>query len=184
MLNGAKTQGDVRIMFCTKCGKEITPKEGCCVFCSYGTVKCPSKQQSTPEAPQKFNGQNILYSNSNSVHKSRLPTSRNQQTMLCWAIMATCHFAQLRRSAQSQPRHPASAPNKRRPCFILQTSTVRQDVADAGFVELVGVNPKPVVKRRAQWIEHGASVPAMKSPFGDGNAAKKSVDILKKAGYC
>jgi len=31
---------------CTKCGKVLTPKEGdCCVFCSYGTVKCPSKQQ-------------------------------------------------------------------------------------------------------------------------------------------
>jgi transposase-like protein len=30
---------------CTKCGKEIVPKEGdCCVFCSYGTRKCPSKQ--------------------------------------------------------------------------------------------------------------------------------------------
>jgi len=30
---------------CTKCGKIIKSKEGdCCVFCSYGTVKCPSKQ--------------------------------------------------------------------------------------------------------------------------------------------
>lgn len=30
---------------CQKCSKDIFPKEGdCCVFCSYGTVKCPSKQ--------------------------------------------------------------------------------------------------------------------------------------------
>ena len=30
---------------CTSCKKVLKPKEGdCCVFCSYGTVKCPSKQ--------------------------------------------------------------------------------------------------------------------------------------------
>jgi len=78
----------------------------------------------------------------------------------------------------------SSAPNKRGTCFIPQTSTVRQKAADAGFVKRVGVNPKPVVKSISQRIEHGASVPARKNPFGDGNAAKKSVEILKKAGYC
>lgn len=31
---------------CTKCGTLLKPKEGdCCVFCSYGTVKCPPIQQ-------------------------------------------------------------------------------------------------------------------------------------------
>lgn len=31
---------------CTNCGKNIRPKEGdCCVFCTYGTVKCPSMQR-------------------------------------------------------------------------------------------------------------------------------------------
>ncbi len=30
---------------CTNCGKVLRPKEGdCCVFCSYGSVSCPSKQ--------------------------------------------------------------------------------------------------------------------------------------------
>jgi len=30
---------------CTNCKKIIRPKEGdCCVFCSYGSVKCPGKQ--------------------------------------------------------------------------------------------------------------------------------------------
>lgn len=30
---------------CENCKKVIKPKEGdCCVYCSYGTVKCPSKQ--------------------------------------------------------------------------------------------------------------------------------------------
>ncbi len=31
---------------CTKCKKIMEPKEGdCCVFCTYGSVKCPAKQQ-------------------------------------------------------------------------------------------------------------------------------------------
>jgi len=30
---------------CTNCKTLLKPKPGdCCVFCSYGTVKCPSKQ--------------------------------------------------------------------------------------------------------------------------------------------
>ncbi len=30
---------------CVKCKTELTPKNGdCCVYCTYGTHKCPSKQ--------------------------------------------------------------------------------------------------------------------------------------------
>ncbi|MGV3630502.1 MAG: GDCCVxC domain-containing (seleno)protein [Bacteroidota bacterium] len=30
---------------CRKCSKEMTPKKGdCCVYCTYGSHKCPSKQ--------------------------------------------------------------------------------------------------------------------------------------------
>jgi len=33
---------------CTNCRNVIRPKEGdCCVYCSYGTVKCPPMQQDT-----------------------------------------------------------------------------------------------------------------------------------------
>jgi hypothetical protein len=31
---------------CENCHTELTPKEGdCCVYCTYGTHKCPSKQE-------------------------------------------------------------------------------------------------------------------------------------------
>jgi len=31
---------------CTNCKKVLKPKKGdCCVFCSYGSVKCPPMQQ-------------------------------------------------------------------------------------------------------------------------------------------
>lgn len=33
---------------CPACGSRLRPKAGdCCVFCSYGSVKCPSKQAET-----------------------------------------------------------------------------------------------------------------------------------------
>ena len=35
---------------CTHCGEVLRPRSGdCCVFCSYGTVVCPSKQLGGPE---------------------------------------------------------------------------------------------------------------------------------------
>lgn len=35
----------VHIYECSSCGKILKPIEGqCCVFCTYGTVKCPPKQ--------------------------------------------------------------------------------------------------------------------------------------------
>jgi hypothetical protein len=31
---------------CSDCGKTLKPIHGaCCIFCSYGSVKCPSKQR-------------------------------------------------------------------------------------------------------------------------------------------
>ena len=34
---------------CRRCGTRLKPKPGdCCVFCSYGTVKCPPQQQANP----------------------------------------------------------------------------------------------------------------------------------------
>ena len=42
---------------CTGCGARLRPKAGdCCVFCSYGTAKCPPKQQETPGTAENTNG--------------------------------------------------------------------------------------------------------------------------------
>jgi hypothetical protein len=38
----------VHFYTCTNCGARLAPNPGdCCVFCSYGSVKCPSRQSST-----------------------------------------------------------------------------------------------------------------------------------------
>jgi len=37
---------------CTKCHTLLTPNKGdCCVFCSYGTVRCPTMQMTTGCCP-------------------------------------------------------------------------------------------------------------------------------------
>ena len=40
------TNACVFFYMCEGCGKRLKPKPGdCCVFCSYGTVKCPTIQE-------------------------------------------------------------------------------------------------------------------------------------------
>jgi hypothetical protein len=40
------TDACVHFQECGNCGKLLTPKAGdCCVYCSYGSVKCPPMQQ-------------------------------------------------------------------------------------------------------------------------------------------
>ena len=77
----------------------------------------------------------------------------------------------------------ATAPNIRKKCFVLRKSTERQEAVDAGFAELVGVNPKRVKGAVQKWWAAGARVSDKKSPFGDGKASQRIVKILGKAGY-
>jgi UDP-N-acetylglucosamine 2-epimerase (non-hydrolysing) len=78
----------------------------------------------------------------------------------------------------------ATAPNIRRKCFVLRTSTERQEAVVAGFADLAGVNPKTVLEAVRSWYEKGARVPKRKCPFGDGKAAGRSIRYLKDAGHC
>ncbi len=77
-----------------------------------------------------------------------------------------------------------TTPNIHKKCFVLRTSTERQEAVEAGFAEMVGVEPDRVLEGINAWWEHGAWVPDVKSPFGDGNAAERTVEILRDAGYC
>ncbi len=78
----------------------------------------------------------------------------------------------------------ATAPNIRKKCFVLRVSTERQEAVGFGFAELVGVEPKRVLWHILNWWHHGAKVPTRKSPFGAGDAAERTVEILQDAGYC
>lgn len=44
------TDACIHFFECPSCKAILKPKEGdCCVFCSYGTVKCPSRQLADTE---------------------------------------------------------------------------------------------------------------------------------------
>jgi len=54
---------------------------------------------------------------------------------------------------------------------------------EANFAELVGVSPDGVLKAVRKGWEKGTRVQKRKSPFGDGNAAVMSVNLLQRAGF-
>jgi UDP-N-acetylglucosamine 2-epimerase (non-hydrolysing) len=77
-----------------------------------------------------------------------------------------------------------TAPNIRRKCFVLRTSTERQEAIRAGFCELAGVEPSGALMAVRKWWDGGARVPNRASPFGRGDSAGKIVRILMKKGFC
>ena len=68
--------------------------------------------------------------------------------------------------------------------IALRASTERQEAVDVGFARLAGIEPKRVLWDVLNWWHDGAKVPARKSPFGAGDAAERTVEILQSAGYC
>lgn len=70
----------------------------------------------------------------------------------------------------------ATAPNIRKKVFVLRESTERPEAVEAGFAEVVGtqeVRVKEALEHRSWDVPTGTV-----SPFGDGFAARKIVDIL------
>jgi len=72
----------------------------------------------------------------------------------------------------------ATAPNIRKKVFILRKSTERPEAVEAGYAEIVGTDAKNVLKRVNEFIKN-PETPKVSSPFGDGNAGKKILDIVK-----
>jgi UDP-N-acetylglucosamine 2-epimerase (non-hydrolysing) len=69
-----------------------------------------------------------------------------------------------------------TAPSINKRAFVLRTSTERPEAVESGHVVVVGVDPQrfPGIIESEEKIMHEKS----KSPYGDGDAAKKIVEIL------
>ena len=65
------------------------------------------------------------------------------------------------------------------PCVTLRTSTERPETVDVGVNMVAGIDPKKIVSYARKMLKFSRKY---KSPLGDGNAAKKIVDILLKSG--
>jgi len=73
----------------------------------------------------------------------------------------------------------ATAPCIRKPVLVIRLSTERPEAVEAGFAKIVGTGKCSILSAMKSALENKKRLPE-KSPFGDGNAAKKIAQIIKK----
>jgi UDP-N-acetylglucosamine 2-epimerase (non-hydrolysing) len=73
----------------------------------------------------------------------------------------------------------ATAPSIRKRVLVIRLSTERQEAVDAGFAKIVGTDKNNILAALRDAVENEVQLPAM-SPFGDGTAAVKTVEVIKK----
>ena len=70
----------------------------------------------------------------------------------------------------------ATVPEIRKPVLVLRLSTERPEAVEAGFARVVGVDKRKILKTLHEVVEKPLSLPSC-SPFGDGFASQRIVDI-------
>jgi len=73
----------------------------------------------------------------------------------------------------------ATAPLIRKPVLVIRLSTERPEAAEAGFAKVVGIEKHQILTAIKAALESKKRLPE-KSPLGDGNAAQKTTQIIKK----
>jgi UDP-N-acetylglucosamine 2-epimerase (non-hydrolysing) len=74
----------------------------------------------------------------------------------------------------------ATAPSIRKRVLVIRLSTERQEAVEAGFATVVGTDRKQILAGMYEALEEKDALPYV-SPFGDGRAAERTVDIIKKS---
>jgi len=74
----------------------------------------------------------------------------------------------------------ATAPVIRKKVVVLRKSTDRPEALRGGFARIAGCDKNNIL-RCVEWAQGKSSSLPRKSPFGDGHAAERIVDIVKKA---
>ena len=74
----------------------------------------------------------------------------------------------------------ATAPSIRKPVLVMRLSTERPEAVEAGFAKVVGTDGKNILAAIEEAVKNEVELPYA-SPFGDGTAAQKTVDVLKKS---
>ena len=71
----------------------------------------------------------------------------------------------------------ATSPNIRKKVFVLRISTERPEAVEAGYAQVVGTSAKDVLDAVTRFVDEGET-PSGPSPYGDGKAAERIVDLL------
>jgi UDP-N-acetylglucosamine 2-epimerase (non-hydrolysing) len=73
------------------------------------------------------------------------------------------------------------APTLKKPVLVMRETTERPEALNAGAVELVGTDPARIVSRASLLLSDPAAYRARQldvNPYGDGQAAKRIVDLV------
>ncbi len=73
----------------------------------------------------------------------------------------------------------ATAPQIRKPVLVIRLSTERPEAVEAGFASVIGVQKESVLAAMENALKLKGKLPKT-SPYGDGKAGKKIVEILTK----
>lgn len=73
----------------------------------------------------------------------------------------------------------ATAPPIRKKVLVIRVSTERPEAVEAGFARVVGTEKTSILAAISKVLDEKREVP-LKSPFGDGDAGKKIVQIIEK----
>jgi UDP-N-acetylglucosamine 2-epimerase (non-hydrolysing) len=73
----------------------------------------------------------------------------------------------------------ATAPVIRKPVLVIRLSTERPEAVETGFAKVVGTKKPEILAAIRTALTKQKELPS-KSPFGDGNAAEKIVEIITK----
>ena len=74
----------------------------------------------------------------------------------------------------------ATAPSIHKQVLVIRLSTERQEAVKAGFAKVVGTDANVILSAIEEALEKKTELPSV-SPFGDGSAAQKTIEILKKS---
>ncbi len=74
----------------------------------------------------------------------------------------------------------ATAPSIRKQVLVIRLSTERQEAVEAGFARVVGTDAKNIIAAMKEALEKDIKLSSL-SPFGDGTAAQKIVEIIRKS---
>lgn len=73
----------------------------------------------------------------------------------------------------------ATAPSISKQVLVIRFSTERQEAVEAGFAKIVGTDKNNILSELNEAVKIEKKLPS-KSPFGDGTAAQKIVEIIKQ----
>jgi UDP-N-acetylglucosamine 2-epimerase (non-hydrolysing) len=119
------------------------------------------------------------------LHQSRiyakLAKSRNVQILSplgyldFLVLMKNCEFLV---TDSGGIQEEATAPNIRKRVLVIRLSTERPEAVSAGFADIVGTETLKILTGMQDVLDHRRELPE-KSPYGEGNAAQKIVEIIK-----